>query len=69
MSGLVNFMNGGTGRVLRVILGVVIIALGLQYVGGTGGTIIAVIGLVPIVMGVWGHCLLELFQGSKQSVS
>jgi hypothetical protein len=60
MNGLVGFMNTGIGRVARVVLGLVLVALGLLSLQGTAGTILAVVGLVPIVMGIWGRCLLEL---------
>ncbi len=59
MSGLITFMNGTLGRVLRIVLGLVLIYLGLAVVGGTAGIIVALIGLVPIVMGAWGKCLLQ----------
>lgn len=59
MSGLITFMNGTLGRVLRIVLGLVLIYLGLAVVGGTAGIIVAIIGLVPIVMGAWGRCLLQ----------
>ena len=58
MKGLIDFMQGAFGRVLRVVLGLVLIYAGLALVGGTAGIVIAVIGLVPIAMGVWGPCLL-----------
>lgn len=59
MSGLITFMNGTLGRVLRIVLGLVLIYLGLAVVGSTAGIIVAIIGLVPIVMGAWGKCLLQ----------
>ncbi len=58
MNGLINFMQGTAGRVLRVVLGLVLIYLGLAVLGGTVGIIVAIIGLLPIAMGVWGPCLL-----------
>lgn len=58
MKGLIDFMQGAFGRVLRVVLGLVLIYAGLALVGGTAGIVIAVIGIVPIAMGVWGPCLL-----------
>ena len=58
MNGLINFMQGTAGRVLRVVLGLVLIYLGLAVLGGTLGVIVAIIGLLPIAMGVWGPCLL-----------
>jgi hypothetical protein len=58
VKGLIGFMQGTVGRILRVVLGLVLIYVGLAVVGGTAGIIVTVIGLVPIAMGVWGPCLL-----------
>lgn len=68
MAGLFTFMNSMAGRILRIVLGLVLIWLGLlgPLAGSTGGVIVAIIGVVPIVMGIWGRCLLQfVFGGSK----
>jgi hypothetical protein len=57
MAGLIDFMQGTAGRILRVVLGLALIYVGLTIVGGTIGIVVAVIGLLPIAMGVWGPCL------------
>ena len=61
MAGFLDFMRSGVGRILRIVLGLVLIWLGLMgpLAGSTGGVIVAVIGIVPIVMGVWGPCLVQ----------
>lgn len=59
MNGLIDFMQSTFGRVLRVVLGLVLIYVGLALMGGTAGIIVAVIGLLPIAMAVWGPCLLS----------
>ncbi|MCB0003581.1 MAG: DUF2892 domain-containing protein [Anaerolineales bacterium] len=61
MAGFLDFMRSGVGRILRIVLGLVLIWLGLMgpLAGSTGGAIVAVIGVVPIVMGVWGPCLVQ----------
>ena len=61
MAGFLDFMRSGAGRILRIVLGLVLIWLGLMgpLAGSTGGAIVAVIGVVPIVMGVWGPCLVQ----------
>ena len=61
MSGFISFMNGVWGRLARIIVGLALIAYGLLILGGTAGIILAIVGLVPLVMGLWGHCLLEVF--------
>ncbi len=58
MKALINFMQASAGRVLRVILGAVLIYAGLFVLGGTRGIVVAIIGVLPIAMGIWGPCLL-----------
>jgi hypothetical protein len=53
-------MEGPIGRVLRVVLGIVLIYLGLVRMSGIGGRIVAIAGLLPIAMGLWGPCLVRL---------
>lgn len=67
MSGLIAFMNGTVGRILRIVIGLVLIYIGLMgsMKGTTGGTIVAVIGLLPLLFGLSGRCLLQFFSGSK----
>lgn len=57
MSALTSNENN-TDRVIRVILGVVILALGLYY-----GSWIGLIGLIPLVTGVIGWCPLYALFG------
>lgn len=68
MAGLVTFMNGIAGRLLRIVLGLVLIYWGFSASGGTTvGIIVGVIGIVPLVMGVWGRCLLQFLPGRAKS--
>lgn len=69
MSGLVAFMNGMWGRLLRVALGLVLIYVGLFVWGGTAGIILAVVGLVPLAFGAWGRCLIEFLMPSTRGQS
>jgi len=63
--GLVNFMVTPTGRLLRIVAGIVLIALGLLVVKDTGGIVLAVIGLVPLLAGIFDVCVFApLFGGS-----
>jgi len=55
MNSLVNFMASPAGRIARIVVGVVLIALGLL---GNAGIIVAVIGVVPLAAGVFDFCLL-----------
>ncbi len=53
----IKFMTSGTGRLARVVLGAIIVALGLLVVQGTLGTIMSIVGLVPIAGGLFDFCL------------
>ncbi len=59
MNELIEFMNGASGRLLRVVLGLALVYVGLAVLGGVLGTLVAAVGLVPIVMGAKGSCLLQ----------
>jgi hypothetical protein len=48
--------EGTVDRVLRTVLGIVLMVVGFGVVGGTGGTILGVVGLVPLITGVVGFC-------------
>ncbi len=62
--GFAKFMSSGIGRGVRVIAGLILIAVGLFSVGGTGGIILAVVGAVPLLAGVLDVCLFApLFGG------
>jgi hypothetical protein len=53
-------MEGPAGRVLRVVLGLVLVYVGLVRMAGAGGYVLALAGLLPIAMGLWGPCLVHL---------
>jgi|BEDMetMinimDraft_2_1075160.scaffolds.fasta_scaffold02276_4 hypothetical protein len=60
-------MSTVPGRTIRIVAGLVLIALGLYYQSSLGvwGIIIAIIGLVPLIAGAANFCLLApLFGGS-----
>jgi len=53
----VSFMRSPSGRAIRAVAGLAIIAGGIA-IGGTGGTVIAVIGVVPLAAGIFNFCLV-----------
>ncbi|MCL5994557.1 MAG: DUF2892 domain-containing protein [Chloroflexi bacterium] len=57
MQGVFNFLAGSSGRITRIVAGIVLIVLGLLVLGGTGGYILAIIGLLPLAAGVFDVCL------------
>lgn len=57
-----SFMSTPVGRLLRVLMGVVIIAVGLS-IGGGLGIGLAVFGILPPVTGILGICPINPLVG------
>ncbi len=54
-------------RIIRIVLGLALIAIGFFVIGGTAGTIVGVIGFIPLLTGLVGWCpLYRLFKFSTQ---
>ncbi len=62
MKGFATFMAGTTGRVIRAVAGLVLIAIGL-LMGSTTGYVIAAIGLLPLAAGAFDFCLVAPLAG------
>jgi hypothetical protein len=63
------FMNTPSGRWIRVIGGLALIAVGL-LLGGAIGTVLAVFAVLPIATGVFGVCPFNsLFGQSMKACS
>lgn len=70
MDSFFKFMASPIGRLVRIVAGVILIAVGLWAVKGTAGIIVAIIGLLPLAAGVFDVCLFaplfgKPFSGSK----
>lgn len=61
---LVKFMASQNGRILRVVVGVLLILLGLLIVQDTAGIIIALIGIIPAAAGIFDVCLFAPLIGA-----
>ncbi len=62
--GFAKFMSSWTGRLIRILAGIVLIWLGLSIVQGIGGWVLAMVGLLPLVAGLFNFCLFApLFGG------
>lgn len=59
----VKFMGSQTGRVVRIVAGLALIAVGLLAVGGTGGWVVAAIGLLPLAAGAFDFCIFAPLLG------
>jgi hypothetical protein len=57
MNPFVTFMVSTTGRVVRIVAGLALIAWGLLGLSGAAGVILAVVGAVPLLAGLLDFCL------------
>ncbi len=62
---LIDFLASGTGRVVRIVAGLILVALGLLVVKDTGGIVLAVIGLVPLLAGIFDFCVFAPLFGAS----
>ncbi len=67
MNPFVSFMASTAGRVLRAVVGIVLVYVGWVTMGGTGGIIVALVGLVMIAAGVFDFCLFAPLFGNPLS--
>jgi len=57
MNPIIKFLASTTGRIVRVLAGIALVAWGLMGLTGTAGIIVAVIGLVPLLAGIFDVCV------------
>jgi len=57
MKAFVQFMASTTGRIVRIVAGVALIAWGLLGLGGTAGIVVAVVGVLPLLAGLLDFCV------------
>jgi hypothetical protein len=67
MNPFISFMASTTGRIVRVVAGIALVAWGLLGLGGTGGIIVAVIGAVPLLAGMFDFCVFAPLFGAPLS--
>jgi len=67
MNPFVSFMASATGRIVRVVAGLVLVAWGWFGLGGATGMIVAVIGLVPLAAGLFDFCVFAPLFGAPLS--
>ena len=68
MNPFATFMASPAGRIIRIVAGIILIALGLLIMhGGVGGIIVAIVGLVPLVAGLFDFCVFAPLFGAPMS--
>jgi len=66
-SGFAKFINSPTGRIARVVVGIVLIIWGYTQLGTGMGIVLIVIGLVPLAAGSFDLCLISALLGGPIS--
>jgi hypothetical protein len=67
MNPFVKFMASTSGRIVRIIAGIALIALGLFVIHGVWGIVLAVVGAVPLVAGIFDFCVFAPLFGAPLS--
>jgi hypothetical protein len=60
-------MASTAGRIIRVVAGIALVALGLLVLKGTAGIVVAVVGLVPLAAGIFDFCVFAPLFGCPMS--
>lgn len=64
---LVKFLASPAGRLVRIVAGIVLVAVGLFVLQNSGGIVLAVIGLVPLLAGLLDFCVFAPLFGASFS--
>lgn len=67
MNPLISFLASTTGRIVRVVAGIALMAWGLMGLSGTVGIIVAVVGAVPLLAGLFDFCVFAPLFGAPFS--
>ncbi|HVN15173.1 MAG TPA: DUF2892 domain-containing protein [Anaerolineales bacterium] len=67
MNPFVSFMASTTGRIVRVVAGLALVAWGLMGLTGITGIVVTIIGLVPLLAGLFDFCVFAPLFGAPLS--
>ena len=67
MNPFCTFMASTTGRIIRIVAGIALVALGLLVLKGTAGIVVAVVGLVQLAAGIFDFCVFAPLFGCPLS--
>lgn len=67
MSPIVSFLASASGRIIRIVAGIALVAWGLVGLSGATGIVVAVIGLVPLLAGLFDFCVFAPLFGAPLS--
>lgn len=69
MNPFVSFMASTTGRIVRIVAGLALIAWGVLGLGGTTGLVVAIVGALPLLAGLFDFCVFAPLFGAPLSGS
>jgi hypothetical protein len=69
MNPFITFLASNTGRIVRVVTGIILVAWGWFGLAGTIDTIVAFIGFVTLLAGIFDYCVFALLFGAPLSGS
>lgn len=67
MNPFVTFMASTTGRIVRVVGGLALIAWGLLGLSGVAAVVVVVVGAVPLLAGLFDFCVFAPLFGAPLS--
>lgn len=67
MNPFVSFMASTTGRIVRIVAGLALIAWGVLGLGGTTGLVVAIVGALPLLAGLFDFCVFAPLFGAPLS--
>lgn len=68
-TGFAKFINTPTGRIVRVVAGLVLMGWGYIQLPETAGIALIIVGLVPLTAGIFNLCLISALLGGTISGS
>jgi fatty acid desaturase len=57
MNAFFRFIASTTGRIVRIVAGLILIAIGIWWVTGVWAWILIIVGLVPLLAGLFDWCV------------
>jgi hypothetical protein len=66
-SGYARFINSPAGRIVRMVVGLVLITWGLTEFNTALGIVLFIIGLIPFIAGAFDLCLISALLGGPIS--
>lgn len=64
---MIGFLASSSGRIIRIVAGIVLILAGLLLIKDVVGIVVAVIGVVPLAAGIFDFCVFAPLFGEPFS--